>query len=82
MPNQNDNSINAHISGDKNNININLPSPEKKESPNWLLRAIVGGIITIITSLCIYYFQNIGNKPTQSPEHLPKGNQIEGIKSE
>ncbi len=81
MTTKNNNSINANISGERNNINIHVPSPDKKESSNWLLKAIVGGIITVLASLCIYYIQNAtGGKASRNPESLPKVNQIEGVK--
>ncbi len=82
MTTKNDNSIKANISGDRNNININVPSPDKKETSGWLLKAIVGGIITIVTTLFIYYVQSGGGKPSRNPESLPKVNQIEGVKQQ
>lgn len=82
MTTKNNNSINANITGERNNIHINVPAstPDKKDTSNWLLKLIVGGIITTVTTLFIYYVQSGGGKPSRNPESFPKVNQIEGVK--
>lgn len=72
------NNINNNI------INIEFPkdpinsknSPQKKS--NWLLKAIVGGLITLIVSMCVYFLQNrLEGKSNRKPMVSPVENQVE-----
>ena len=72
--NNNTNNVNVHV-------NVEQPTPKveqpvrKKEEPNWLLRLIVGGIITFIVSISVYYVtQNKGGKrklPVENDRQSP-----------
>jgi hypothetical protein len=80
MTTKNDNSIKANISGDRNNININVPSssPDKKETSNWLLKAIVGGVIALIVGVTMYYVNhNIDGKGKDPATVQPTRNLIQ-----
>lgn len=65
-------------------LNVNQEKPKrkytkKKQNPNWYTKAIIGGIITIIVTLVIYYATG------DTEKHTPPGvdnnsNAISGIK--
>lgn len=52
----------SNVNNNTNNVNVHVkvprtrkPSIKKKEEPNWLLKASIGGIISIGVALAIYY---------------------------
>lgn len=80
-----------NINTNTNNININIEHPKRKSTrttkprnkpnPSWYTKIIVGGIITLILSLCGYYIKgNKGVGNNDNPASLPSGELIEGTK--
>jgi hypothetical protein len=53
---------NHNVNNNTNNITINVPpqegsSDKKKSEPNWYIRTILGGIITLALSIGGYYIK-------------------------
>lgn len=70
--NNNVNNNNNHV-----NVNVNIEHPSKqiektKNEPNWYARTIIGGIISVIVALAIYYGQqNMNNHKNPIQNDLP-----------
>lgn len=67
-----------------NNVQVDVHQPKRtytkrKQKTNWFAKAIIGGIVTIITALIIYY--NTGTNQTHKPPGADNhSNAISGIK--
>ncbi|MES2285437.1 MAG: hypothetical protein V4547_07090 [Bacteroidota bacterium] len=53
------NNVNTNNNTNNVNVNVNVKHPEtkssqKKSNPNWYTRTILGGIIALALSLCLY----------------------------
>lgn len=67
-----------------NNIKVDVKAPKRaytkrKTNSNWLVKAIIGGVITIIVALIIYYNSD-SNQTHKPPGADNNSNAISGIK--
>lgn len=70
---------NINTNNNINNINVNVKVPRsrkqvsKKSKPNWILKAIIVGIIGLVISFLTYYINNSFNKDKHKPAIIENG---------
>lgn len=78
--------INSNVNTNINNVNVkvDVKAPKrtytkKKADTNWLTKAFIGAVITIVAALIIQYVTNM-NQTHNPPGVDDKSNAISGIK--
>lgn len=81
------NNINTNHNTNNVNVNVNVEHPktepsQKKSTPTWYTRTIIGGIITLALSLCGYFVKkNMDAKSVPSTTKIEQNvKPIESIK--
>lgn len=78
--------VNSNINTNTNNVNVkvDVKTPKrtytkKKSSSNWIVKTIIGAIITIVAGLIIQYITST-NQPHNPPGSNDTSNAISGVK--
>lgn len=65
----------TNVNNNNNNVNINIENPVLK-SKNWLIKALVSGIITIAVTISVYYWKKQMDEKGKSSIELQHSNPI------